>query len=247
MSIALVCVDMDPRGQRKYRLGIGKYRARRVADKIVLHAVGETPTPNYKAWLRKPGATDMADFELWWMPPADTSLELPTPFSVHVSFRAGVDEDLVRVRDATGVHSVEVEEVGELAGASTTALVFLHYANQFDLHYHGKEISFTQANVAGDPLLSYANFYYYGDQIELQDTPIGELVTVTLEERAAGERWRLSLLLPRTWVSSYESATIEALVIETVVHSFEHGPPPGQEVEYERASKVTGQATFILS
>ena len=64
---------------------------------------------------------------------------------------------------------------------------------------------------------------------------------------ARGERWRLSLLLPRTWVSSYEAATIEALVIESVVHGLAHGPPAGQEVVYERVNKVTGEASFIFS
>jgi hypothetical protein len=238
--------EIDPRQPRRYTLGLGKYRAQRVADKIILHAVGQTPTPNYKAWLRRPGGVGSADYELWWMPPADTSIELPTPFSVHVSFRAGLDAELVRVRDAAGVHAVDVEVMPE-PDRESTALVFLHYANQYDLHHQGKTISFTQANVAGDPLLSYGDRYFYGDQIELQNTAIGELITVTLEERPGGERWRLSVLLPRTWVSSYESATIEALVIETVVHGLAGGPPPGQEIEFERTNKVTGQATFIVA
>lgn len=238
---------MDPQQPRHYTLGLGKYHAQRVADKIILHAVGETPTPNYKAWLRRAGSAQVADYELWWMPPADTSIELPTPFSVHVSLRADPDTTLVRVRDAAGVHAVEIEVLPEPEPTTATALVFLHYANHFDLHYQGKEISFTQANVAGDPLLSYDDRYFYGDQIELQDTAVGELVTVVLGQRPRGERWRLSLLLPRTWVSSYETATIEALVIETVVHGLAGGPPPGQELEYERATLVSGQATFIVS
>lgn len=238
---------MEPQPRRQYTLGLGKYRAQRVADKIIVHAVGETPMPNYKAWLRRSAGAQVSDFELWWMPPADTSIELPTPFNVHVSVRAEPDTRLVRVRDAVGVHAVKVEDTAQLEPTTATALVFLHYANHFDLYHQGKEISFTQANVAGDPLLSYGDRYFYGDQIELQDTAIGELVTVDLEQRPRGERWRLSLVLPRTWVSSYETATVEALIVETVVHGLAEGPPAGQEVEYERANTVTGRATFIVS
>jgi hypothetical protein len=231
-----------------YQLGVGKYRARRIDDKIVLHAFGETPAPNYRVWLRKAGPSDVADYELWWRPPGTGGISLATPFNVHVTFRTGLDADLVRLRDASGVHPVQVEAVfGAEATASSTALVAWHRANHFDLHYSGKDIAFTHANVAGDPLMSYGVHFFYGDQIERLDSPIGELVTVTLEQRSGGERWRLSLLLPDTWVSSYETATIEALVIESVVHGLAHGPPAGQEVVYERVNQVTGEASFIFS
>jgi hypothetical protein len=238
---------MDARDQRQVTLGIGSYRARRVGDKIVLHASGDTPTPNYKTWLRSALDKDVADYELWWMQPADTSIELTTPFSVHVSFRAGADAERVRVRDAAGVHDVEVEGTAEPAAAPTAALVYLHHANQFDLRYRGKDISFTQANIAGDPLLTYDQHYFYGKQIELQDTAVGELVTVILEERSNGDRWRLSLLLPPTWVSGYESSLVEALVIESVSRGLAGGPPAGQELELERVTQVGGHATFVVS
>lgn len=240
-------VVMDARDQRQATLGIGSYRAQRVGDKIVLHASGETPTPNYKAWLRRPPEQDVADYELWWMRPADGSIELSTPFSVHVSFRAEPDTSSVRVRDAAGVHDVGIEATGESAPSSTTALVYLHYANQFDLRYRGKDISFTEANIAGDPLLTYDQRYFYGEQIELQKTAIGELVTVTLEQRPNGDRWQMTLVLPRTWVSGYESSLVEALVVESVARGLAEGPPPGQEIELERVTQVGGHATFVVS
>lgn len=242
---------MDARNQRQVTLGLGDYRAQRVGDKIVLHASGETPTPNYKAWLRRALDQDVAHYELWWMPPADTSIELRTPFVVHVSYRAEPDATTVRVRDAAGVHEIPVESTTEPAGtretAETAALVYMHYANQFDLRYRGKDISFTQANIAGDPLFTYDQRFYYGEQIELQDTAIGELVTVTIEERPNGDRWRLTVVLPRTWVSGYESALVEALVIESVARGLTAGPPAGQEIELERVTTVGGHATFVVS
>ncbi|HVH99294.1 MAG TPA: hypothetical protein VM869_11300 [Enhygromyxa sp.] len=238
---------MDARDERQATLGIGNYRARRVGDIIVLHASGDTPTPNYKSWLRRAPNKELADYELWWLPPADTSLELSTPFSVNISFRAEPDADRVRVRDAAGVHDVGVEGTAEPAAPTTTALVYLHHANQFDLRYRGKDISFTQANIAGDPLLTYDQRYFYGRQIELQDTAIGELVTVTLEERPNGDRWRMTVVLPRTWVSGYESSLVEALVIESVTRGLVEGPPAGQELELERVTQVGGHATFVVS
>jgi hypothetical protein len=237
----------DSSRQRQVTLGLGSYRARRVSDKIVLDGAGETPTPNYKAWLRRAPDDSIADYELWWMPPDDASIELPTPFSVHVSSRAAPDSALVRVRDATGVHVIDVEGAPETETEPSAALVYLHYANQFDFQYLGKDISFTQANIAGDPLLSYGDRFFYGEQIEWQDSAVGELVTVTLEPRPSGERWRLTLVIPRTWVSGYESATIEALVIETVAHGLVDGPPAGQEIEFERTTRVVGRATFVIS
>src|SRR5690606_35770797 len=191
--------SMEVRDQRQVTLGNGNYRARRVADKIVLSASGDTPTPNYKSWLRRAVDQDIAHYELWWMQPADSSIQLTTPFSVHVSFRAGPELTSVRVRDAAGVHQVDIETEAAAPGEPEpgTALVYLHYANQFDLKYRGKDISFTQANIAGDPLLTYDQRYFYGSQIERQDTAVGELITVILEERQNGERWQLSLLLPR--------------------------------------------------
>jgi hypothetical protein len=236
---------MDQRDQRQVTLGLGNYRARRVADKIVLEAAGETPSPNYKAWMRRSKA---ADYDLWWMPPADASIDLATPFNTHVSFRAGPEVGHVRVRDAAGLHDVAVEASDEAATPPpTTALVYLHFANQFDLEYRGKDIAFSRANIVGDPWLSYGDRDFYGEQIELQDTAIGELVSVTLEQRPHGERWRLTLVLPRTWVSGYESATIEVLVLELAAHGLDEGPPAGQELELERVTQVSGHASFVVS
>ena len=225
---------------------------------IVLHAVGETPDPNYKVWLRKAGATDSADFELWWLLPTGGHIALGTPFNVHASFRAGLHPDLVRVRDRDGIHPVEVEPVfvadasGAGSGADTGAgwgdwRVGWEQANQFDLHYHGKDIAYTQANVAGDPILTFGKQCFYGDEIVRLSAPIGELVSVTLEQRGPSERLCMTLVLPRTRVLRYGSATIEALVLEVVVRGSADAPPSGQATLYERANKVTGQATFIFS
>jgi len=238
---------MDQHDKRQVKLGVGRYGARQVGDKIVLHAHGETPTPNYKVWLRAAVDPKVAVHELWWLEPVGASVVLPTPFSAHTSFRAEPGTQAVRVRDARGIHEVEVEAVAPQPSESSKALVYLHYANQFDLDYRGKTISFTQSNIAGDPMLTCDDRYFYGSQITKLATVLGELVTVVLDERGAAGRWALSLVLPPTWVSGYESSTIEALVVETVSRGTGGGPPAGQEIDYEEVTRVRGRASFLVA
>lgn len=244
----LLSLAMDPHDKRQVKLGVGHYDARQVGDKIVLHAKGETPTPNYKVWLRAAADPKAAIHELWWLEPVGATVVLPTPFSAHTSFRAAPDTKSVRVRDAKGVHEVAVEAVAPApAAAPSKALVYLHYANQFDLDYKGKTISFTQSNIAGDPMITCDDRYFYGSQITKLTTALGDLVTVVLEQRGEAERWSLTLLLPPTWVSGYEASTIEALVFETLTRSPSAGPPAGQEIDYELVTKVRGRASFLVS
>ncbi|PRP96782.1 hypothetical protein ENSA5_35560 [Enhygromyxa salina] len=239
--------DQESNGRRP-TLGTASYRARQVGKMIVLFAVGDTPTPNYKVWLQAaPEPGEARTYELWWLAPEGPQIQLLTPFSVHSSFRTDRDLESVRVRDAAGTHEVAVEDAGELAVEETKALVYLHCANQFDLEHEGKRISFTQANIAGDPLLSYGDRYFYGRQIRIQRTPIGELITVTLKEAADGESELFSLLLPATRVSGYETVKIDAMVFETLVQTTIAGPPMGQQVRYEKVARVEGRATYIVS
>lgn len=135
---------------------------------------------------------------------------------------------------------------------SSTALVTYHRANHFELRdddhaldRRGGAVVFDHANVAGDPQLSHGDRSFFGDAIERLDTPLGELVTVTLESRPSGERWRRSLLFPRTWVAGDATVAVEVLVIDSVRHGRAHGPPPGQEVVVERTWLVRGHARHV--
>ena len=226
---------------RRKKLGVGSYRAARVGDKVVVFATGETPLTNYKVWLHPTSEAGEAPVhELWWLPSVGPQSLVSTPFSVHASARlpAGVDE--VQIRDAEGLHTLRVDPVGDLAVAKTEALVYLHYANQFDLELEGTSLSFTRAEVAGDPLLSFGERYFYGDEVCLEATSLGELVSVTLEDRGEGERHLLSILLPPTRVSGLEPVAIQAVVLETITHS-------GAPSEYRRSLTVEGRATYIAS
>jgi hypothetical protein len=232
---------------RHKRLGVASYRAVRAGGSVVLFATGDTPTPNYKVWLHAARDEDGSlVHELWWLPPTGPQIFVLSPFSVHVGFRCPAGTDKLVVRDDAGVHGVEIEDAGELA-KDVSALVYLHYANQFDLRYEGKAVSFTEANIAGDPLLSIGDRFFYGDEVRLRSTELGQLVTVTTKAVVDGDSRVFSLLLPPTRVSGYEPVEIEALVIEGVERTTIAGPPIGAGVLYEKVRTVKAHASFLVS
>jgi hypothetical protein len=243
----------ESKRKRRAVYGVGTYRARQIGDKVVVLAEGKTPALHYKVWLQASAEEILPPiFELWWLPPPGGEALIATPFHVHAAFESERELEQVRVRDAKGVHDVRVEQMGKPeapaeGGEPSKALVYLNHANLFNLKYKGEPISFTQANIAGDPILTYGNRQFYGREISMLMTMVGELITVTLEAVPDGDSSHLSLLLPPTWVSGYESVAIEAMVIETVTRSTIAGPPPGQEVLYEHSAKVKGTARFIVS
>ena len=240
--------DEEAASRRRKTLGVASYRATRVGRQVVLIAVGETPTPNYRVWLRAAVEPDKRHVhELWWLPPVGVQAQVRTPFSVHASFAVPPEVQKIVVRDAEGLHEVKIEPSAGLARPpEAKALVYLHYANQFDLKYEHKDISFTQANIAGDPLLTVGDRFFIGDQIRLLMTPIGEMVTVTMSE-VEGDSLLVSLVLPPTRVSGYETVAVEALVLETVSRGAIAGPPIGAEVLIEKVSTIEGHATYIVS
>ncbi len=93
-------------------LGVGKYSAEQVPGAVIIHAWGETPTPNYKVWLQ-PGPEDIFPpiYDLWWLAPGGVQPQIETPFHVHAAFAAEEPIRSVTVRDANGSHTVPVEQV----------------------------------------------------------------------------------------------------------------------------------------
>lgn len=230
-------------------LGVARYRAARSGQNVILFATGDTPTPNYKVWFQaaqEPGKPPV--YELWWMAPSGFQIQVLTPFSVHSVIHPSSSATEVVVRDANGLHNIKIES-GDATTPGEPPLVPLprHEANQFDFRYRGQPVSFTQANIAGDPLLTVGNRHFYGREIMLQDSPIGQLVTVVMQAVADGDSSLFSLLLPPTLVEGYGVAEIEAVVLETISRTTIAGPPLGAGVLYEKVEKIKGQATFIIS
>lgn len=125
-----------------------------------------------------------------------------------------------------------------LAGASL--------ANSFRFTYRGKAITFVQANIAGQPVLSVGDQQFVGDEITLEQSQLGELVTVVLSATADGDATHLTLVLPPTRVEGFQELDIKALAVRTTVRGTIAGPQLGAGLLYQ-AQVLEGRAAFIVS
>lgn len=119
-------------------------------------------------------------------------------------------------------------------------------ANSFRFTYRGKAISFIQANIAGQPLLSVGDQQFIGDEITIEHTQLGELVTVVLQAIADGDTTLLTLVLPPTRVEGFEELAVKALAVRTTVRGTLAGPPLGAGMLYQ-VQEIKGRAAFIVS
>lgn len=119
-------------------------------------------------------------------------------------------------------------------------------ANSFRFTYHGKPINFTPANIAGQPVMSVGDQQFYGDEITMEPTAIGDLVTVVLEAVADGDTTLLTLVLPPVRVRGFAEIDVKALAVETTVRGTIAGPPEGAGNAYQ-AHEIRGRAAFIVS
>lgn len=119
-------------------------------------------------------------------------------------------------------------------------------ANSFRFTYRGKPVNFTPANIAGQPVMSVGDQQFYGDEITMEPSVIGDLVTVVLEAIADGDTTLLTLVLPPTRVRGFEEIDVKALAVRTVVRGTIAGPPEGVGHVYQ-GQEIKGRASFIVS
>jgi hypothetical protein len=122
----------------------------------------------------------------------------------------------------------------------------LSLANSFRFTYRGKAISFIEANIAGQPVLSVGDQQFLGDEITIEHTQLGELVTVVLQAIADGDTTLLTLVLPPVRVEGFQELDVKALAIRTTVRGTIAGPPAGVGLSYQ-AQALKGRAGFIVS
>ena len=122
----------------------------------------------------------------------------------------------------------------------------LSLANSFRFTYRGKAISFIQANIAGQPVLTVGDQSFIGDEITIEHTQLGELVTVVLQAVADGDSTLLTLVLPPVRVEGFGELDVKALAVRTTVRGSIIGPPPGAGLAYQ-AQEIKGRAGFIVS
>jgi hypothetical protein len=125
----------------------------------------------------------------------------------------------------------------------------LEQANLFELASRSIQVTFSSTSITGRPLLSYRDHYlqlnFEGDEIDIRDTQIGQLITVTLETIPDLRTVTFTLILPLVNVMR-QSGGIRVSVpgIRTITHT-PQVPGPGAEKNYAIVN-LEGTAQFVV-
>jgi len=126
----------------------------------------------------------------------------------------------------------------------------LEQANLFELASRSIQVTFSSTSITGRPLLSYRDhklqLNFEGDEIDIRDTQIGQLITVTLETIPDLRTVTFTLILPLVNVMR-QSGGIRVSVpgIRTITHT-PLVPGPGAEKNYAIVN-LEGTAQFVVS
>ena len=134
----------------------------------------------------------------------------------------------------------------------------LEQANHFELAYlspvppwppQSIQVTFSSTSITGQPQLSYRDYNlhlnFVGEEIDILDTQIGQLITVTLETIPDLRTVTFTLILPTVNVMR-QSAGIRVSVpgIRTITHTTIAGPGLGAEKTYAIVN-LEGTAQFV--
>lgn len=124
-------------------------------------------------------------------------------------------------------------------------------ANLFELSSSTIQVTYSITNILGGPILSYRDntrsLSFRGNEIRIENTAVGEVVTVTLETIPDLCTVTFSLIVPIVTVMTQSSGTrIKVLGITTTAPTTIVGPPPGPQQLYS-AVYLRGTAQFIVS
>jgi|CXWL01.1.fsa_nt_gi hypothetical protein len=126
-------------------------------------------------------------------------------------------------------------------------------ANFFDLKRGTVSITFSATDFGGQPNLSLAegsgSRTFRGDEITIQKTALGTLLTVTLEAIPDLESKLLSVLLPDVNVGPKNRERVTSVVIHTTERTSIGGPNlvVGAIQIYKKAQIFRGYASFVLT
>ncbi|MET0765908.1 MAG: hypothetical protein ABWY29_13665 [Blastococcus sp.] len=119
-----------------------------------------------------------------------------------------------------------------MPGEHATAVVAaqLDDANLFDVD-SPIAVHYSRSSISGVPLLSYRDsthdLNFSGQEITRVDTPVGELVTVTVDDVPDAFRRTFTLVVPVVRLQMGDEVEFAALGIETTDRSGAFVPPPG--------------------
>lgn len=124
----------------------------------------------------------------------------------------------------------------------------LSQANTFELSGKSIHVSYSSTSFTGVPTFSYRDNRlsrsFSGEEIHLQDTEVGQLVTVTLEAVADGDRVTFSLALPTVTLRRDAAIRIKVPGLTVTNPSTIAGPPPGPQKLYSIVN-MKGTAQFF--
>ena len=234
------------RMKRHRELGRGTYHAKQVKDEIIVTATGDTATPNYKVWLNTgPERSYPPIVELWWMKPVGSQINLLTPFSTHLTFHVG-DRPIAKIqlRDAEGIHEVKVEQTqhpGQAPGSTQMVP-----ANSFRLLLDEVPVSYSTTSLIGVPIFNIGEQQFSGDELLLEDTALGQQITVVTEQIPDVEIVTFTLVVPPVLLDGTKPADIELPGVTATHRTTAAGPPLGQGSSYISAI-LRGTAEYIVS
>lgn len=127
----------------------------------------------------------------------------------------------------------------------------LTQANLFELSRGEIHVTYSTTNILGGPMLSYRDSHasksFRGDEIRIEKTAIGEVITVTLETIPDLKTVTFSLILPAvTVIQQSTGARIQVPGVTTTAPTTIAGPPPGPQLLYD-VVKLRGTAQFIIT
>lgn len=112
-------------------------------------------------------------------------------------------------------------------------------------------ISYSTTSLTGVPQFSYKDaeldLSFSGDDITRKETPLGEIVTVTLENLVPvdGPLRTFTLLVPEIRLSMGDQVSFDTLGIETIDSSAGFGPPSPRALQAYRAHQLQGVAVLV--
>ena len=127
----------------------------------------------------------------------------------------------------------------------------LQTANLFELSGDGIQVTYSTTSLTGEPLFIYRDAYismqFRGRAILLEESRIGQLVIVTLEQVPDSRTVSFTLILPVVKVLPSSTGTnIEVLGISATAHTTIAGPGLGPSMTYRQAT-LSGTAQFVLA
>lgn len=134
--------------------------------------------------------------------------------------------------------------------AEATTYEQLGEANQFTIT-GPIVISYSTTSIAGVPLFSYKDgeldLNFRGDDITRQDTPLGELVTVTLQNLVPvdGPLRTFTLLVPEIRLNMGDEVPFDTLGIDTIDSSAGFALPLLGVLQVYRSHQLRGRAMLV--